>query len=431
MFIFMKNKKSFNWYGLRQRFSIRKYHFGAASVLLGSVFVLSGGVAQANEQFISDKPSALVNRSTVESAPKTHTEKEKLMKKEGIPNPVAAPKEESLSDKSSAVKSEIPEKKEAAKEVEKAKEDLEKAKEDLEKAKEDLEKAVNEAKALNTSALSYAEKSVKDEKAKDALIQAIENAKKAIEKANELEKSKTVTAEELNKQRSAVNNALEAVYTAMKVAGHDEKVSAVLADVTTNKVYINNPVNKVAVKSFKSLTDEEVQAVEREIRAANPSLTAEDRIEVPKSGALDNMGAILVLSGGKVDQFGNVAHRFEISDVMQGSTSSKNFAQLRETINWFDFTTSTITYADGTKVGAVEYVDNAPTVAFTSSKGRQEQGRFTMIRTVLESTAHPELVGKKTNDPAFLASGLAKYTLWKTYNDVNAEVTHGGVIWSF
>ena len=232
MFIFMKNKKSFNWYGLRQRFSIRKYHFGAASVLLGSVFVLSGGVAQANEQFISDKPSALVNGSTIESAPKTHTEKENLMKKEGIPTAVAAPKEESVSDKSSEVKFDMPEKKEAAKEVE--------------KAKEDLEKAVNEAKTLNSSALSYAEKSVKDEKAKDALIQAIENAKKAIEKANELEKSKTVTAEELNKQRSAVNNALEAVYTAMKAAGHDEKVSAVLADVTTNKVYINNPVNKVA-----------------------------------------------------------------------------------------------------------------------------------------------------------------------------------------
>ena len=61
-------------------------------------------------------------------------------------------------------------------------------------------------------------------------------------------------------------------------------------------------------------------------------------------------------------------------------------------------------------------------VDFTSSKGRQERGRFTMVRTVLESTTHPELVGKKTNDPAFLASGLAKYTLWKTYNDVKKEV---------
>ncbi|WP_435369313.1 YSIRK-type signal peptide-containing protein [Streptococcus suis] len=26
------NKKSFDWYGTKQQFSIRKYHFGAASV---------------------------------------------------------------------------------------------------------------------------------------------------------------------------------------------------------------------------------------------------------------------------------------------------------------------------------------------------------------------------------------------------------------
>ncbi|MBY5031010.1 DUF1542 domain-containing protein, partial [Streptococcus suis] len=36
-------KKSFNWYGMRQQFSIRKYHFGAASVLLGMTLVLSTG----------------------------------------------------------------------------------------------------------------------------------------------------------------------------------------------------------------------------------------------------------------------------------------------------------------------------------------------------------------------------------------------------
>ncbi|WP_142352615.1 DUF1542 domain-containing protein, partial [Streptococcus suis] len=36
-------KKSFDWYGMRQRFSIRKYHIGAASVLLGMTLVLSTG----------------------------------------------------------------------------------------------------------------------------------------------------------------------------------------------------------------------------------------------------------------------------------------------------------------------------------------------------------------------------------------------------
>lgn len=34
------HKKSFDWYSLQQRYSIRKYHFGAASVLLGTALVL-------------------------------------------------------------------------------------------------------------------------------------------------------------------------------------------------------------------------------------------------------------------------------------------------------------------------------------------------------------------------------------------------------
>ena len=35
-----QKNKSFDWYGLSQRFSIRKYHFGAASVLLGTALIL-------------------------------------------------------------------------------------------------------------------------------------------------------------------------------------------------------------------------------------------------------------------------------------------------------------------------------------------------------------------------------------------------------
>lgn len=36
-------RKSFDWYKMQQRFSIRKYHFGAASVLLGTALVLGAG----------------------------------------------------------------------------------------------------------------------------------------------------------------------------------------------------------------------------------------------------------------------------------------------------------------------------------------------------------------------------------------------------
>ncbi|HEL1556456.1 TPA: YSIRK-type signal peptide-containing protein, partial [Streptococcus suis] len=44
----MKQKKSFDWYSARQRFSIRKYHFGAASVLLG-LALLTGVDVKADE----------------------------------------------------------------------------------------------------------------------------------------------------------------------------------------------------------------------------------------------------------------------------------------------------------------------------------------------------------------------------------------------
>lgn len=363
-----KRKKSFNWYGLRQRFSIRKYHFGAASVLIGTALVFAGGqTAQANEQASSEPASALVKDKTegngtvgkTESNQNTIAEKTVVPEKETATTAAAEPAVESTSVKPEATTTEnsapvvekpelvvpetagdvvekpaeTPKEKAEEKIEEKAKEDAKKdSKEDsekkeaakkVEKAKEDLEKAVNEAKVLNTSALSYAEKSVKDEKAKDALIQAIENAKKAIEKANELEKSKTVTVEELNKQRSEVNNALEAVYTAMKAAGHDEKVSAVLADSVGSTININNPINKVVVNNVGDITEEEARAIEKEIRTANPTLTADDKIEVKRKGNTGAAVATVTLANGKVDQNGNKTYDFAIGDVAYGSAGEK------------------------------------------------------------------------------------------------------------
>ncbi|WP_105140327.1 MucBP domain-containing protein [Streptococcus suis] len=53
------NKKSFDWYGTKQQFSIRKYHFGAASVLLGVSLVLGAGtqVVKAEEAVASSEPT--------------------------------------------------------------------------------------------------------------------------------------------------------------------------------------------------------------------------------------------------------------------------------------------------------------------------------------------------------------------------------------
>ncbi|HGA1494783.1 TPA: CshA/CshB family fibrillar adhesin-related protein, partial [Streptococcus suis] len=52
-----KGKKGFDWYAARQRFSIRKFHFGAASVLLGVSLVLSAGSkVSASEEILVSPP---------------------------------------------------------------------------------------------------------------------------------------------------------------------------------------------------------------------------------------------------------------------------------------------------------------------------------------------------------------------------------------
>ncbi|WP_074413361.1 MucBP domain-containing protein [Streptococcus suis] len=76
------NKKSFDWYGTKQQFSIRKYHFGAASVLLGVSLVLGAGaqVVKADETVASSEPtiaSSVAPASTeavAEEAEKTNAE---------------------------------------------------------------------------------------------------------------------------------------------------------------------------------------------------------------------------------------------------------------------------------------------------------------------------------------------------------------------
>ncbi|HEM2547854.1 TPA: MucBP domain-containing protein [Streptococcus suis] len=63
-------KKSFDWYGMRQHFSIRKYHFGAASVLLGMSLALGAGaqVAQAEEAVDTPETTIETVASTTDSS---------------------------------------------------------------------------------------------------------------------------------------------------------------------------------------------------------------------------------------------------------------------------------------------------------------------------------------------------------------------------
>ena len=58
-----KHSKSFDWYGINQRFSIRKYHFGAASVLLGVALAMGTPVLAHADDQMSAEPAVEVSSS--------------------------------------------------------------------------------------------------------------------------------------------------------------------------------------------------------------------------------------------------------------------------------------------------------------------------------------------------------------------------------
>ncbi|HEM2697762.1 TPA: MucBP domain-containing protein [Streptococcus suis] len=68
------NKKSFDWYGTKQQFSIRKYHFGAASVLLGMSLAVGAGAQTAQAETTTATTEATTLASSTEVAPSTTTE---------------------------------------------------------------------------------------------------------------------------------------------------------------------------------------------------------------------------------------------------------------------------------------------------------------------------------------------------------------------
>lgn len=106
----------------------------------------------------------------------------------------------------------------------------------------------------------------------------------------------------MDAQVQRISSAIEAVYAEMKRAGHVGKVEAVLSGETGTTVAINNPINKVVVNNITSITDEEARAIEKEIRTANPTLTAEDKIEIISTGGVSRAVAKVTLANGKVDQ---------------------------------------------------------------------------------------------------------------------------------
>ena len=256
-----------------QRFSIRKYSFGAASVLLGTALLLGANAvkadetntdsAKATEVTNSDKQKSDSGSTTpvVEELPELKIDAvkadEKPEVKEEVKTEAKPVAEKEVTDKAVTEKSdkEQADKKEADKEKTN-KETSEKA--TTEKAQDEvktvLTQLTSEADVMGTVASNFSDKEVKDDASKQKLSAAIATVKlEAVASKGLL--SSDASKDQMVAQVNRLSAAIEAVYAEMKRAGHAGKVEAVLDGAATQDQKI---VGKDTVKDgtkVKSLTN--------------------------------------------------------------------------------------------------------------------------------------------------------------------------------
>ena len=240
-----------------QRFSIRKYSFGAASVLLGTVLVLGANGVQAEESSAvstktpevtkseKKKPDAALTTPVVEELPELKIDAvkadEKAEANEDVKTEATPVAEKEVSDKSDKEASKEKSDKEQADKKEATKEKTDKEtseKVETEKAQDDvktvLTQLTSEADVMATVASNFSDKEVKDVEAKQKLSAAVAAVKlEAVASKGLL--SSDASKDQMVAQVNRLSAAIEAVYAEMKRAGHVGKVEAVLAD-TASKI---------------------------------------------------------------------------------------------------------------------------------------------------------------------------------------------------
>ena len=240
-----------------QRFSIRKYSFGAASVLLGTALVLGANGVQADESSTAStktpevtksekqKPDAALTTPVVEELPELKIDAvqadEKAEAKEDAKTEAKPVAEKEVSDKSDKEANKEKSDKEQADKKEATKEKTDKEaseKVETEKAQDDvktvLTQLTSEADVMATVASNFSDKEAKDVEAKQKLSAAIAAVKlEAVASKGLL--SSDASKDQMVAQVNRLSAAIEAVYAEMKRAGHAGKVEAVLAD-TASKI---------------------------------------------------------------------------------------------------------------------------------------------------------------------------------------------------
>ncbi|HEL2382765.1 TPA: YSIRK-type signal peptide-containing protein, partial [Streptococcus suis] len=440
------------WYAPKQRFSIRKYHFGAASVLLGISLAVTGGeVAEATEVNATTESSVIVDLSessstdtsteataateaettetvaslttdtsaettertvsiayiiqyvledgtthsaTVETATVTTTDAVakttitqaavlpdgyELAKDqeatvtmevtEGSPNlivfklakktsPVSVAKpatektatapEKSATGTSVATPASSNERAVAEQPASETDEETEAAASatkdaDLAAAKVVLEQKLSEATVLATEA----DRTVATASSDTAALKAAAAATRlVVSEATAVLNNSAATLDQINTRIDAVRTNVEALALELRKFSKDGEIQVRLA-------LANLAVpTKTVVQNVQNLTESEVRGIQQAVRNANPSLTESDTIVVTDKVSAGYAGGVTVYFNGNAEANEGSAS-LEPLDVIIGSTGNKNKDQLKEAINWFDFTTATIIYPDGTTVGAI------------------------------------------------------------------------------
>ena len=236
-------RKSFDWYKMQQRFSIRKYHFGAASVLLGTALVLGTAAntqaVQANEHYAEVTRSVSVNKIAEATKPVevSTVKKETTYAALTVANPVEVTPAKSDEAKAPAEK------------VEEVKDKKEEANHQDAVDKSKLSEALSRAKKLELKL--YTEDSVK-------------RLQSSIQSAQELLNKTDVTKSELSKAESDLQAAIIALEhrgaTTSKVA---DKVEVVIKIESAEK---RNVESKVAEKT----SEVDKESVEKDKTALKP-----------------------------------------------------------------------------------------------------------------------------------------------------------------
>ena len=231
-----------------QRFSIRKYSFGAASVLLGTALLLGANAVKADEVSTAStktpevtnsdkqKPDSAITTPVVEELPELKIDAVKADEKPEVKED-AKTEAKPVAEKEVTVKAE--KEKPAKEQTDKKETDKEKtAKIETEKAQDEvktvLTQLTSEADVMASVASNFSDKEVKDESAKKELAVTIEAVKLEAAKSNDL-LSSDASKDQMVAQVNRLSAAIEAVYTEMKRAGHAGKVESVLA-ATASKI---------------------------------------------------------------------------------------------------------------------------------------------------------------------------------------------------